>query len=104
VAGFTQWLADTSGSADVATFAQYGVLGIVASLLVWFAKNAHQRERDRADRLEEENRKLNALILDRVIPALTSAAQAAKESTELLTAVQREKAYMQQERRRHEEN
>jgi hypothetical protein len=102
VAGFVQWLADSAGTANVATFAQYGVLGIVASLLVWFAKNAHQRERDRADRLEEENRKLNALILDRVIPALTSATQAAKESTDLLHDLQREQAYAQQERRRSE--
>jgi gas vesicle protein len=82
---------DTGTSADVATFAQYGVLGIIAALLIFFAKGAHQRERDRADRLEEENRKLNALILDRVIPALISATRAAEESTELLNAVQRER-------------
>lgn len=76
---------------DFTVFAQYGVLGIVASLLIWFAKGAHQRERDRADRLEEDVKRLNALILDRVIPALTSATRAAEESADLLNAIHRER-------------
>jgi hypothetical protein len=73
------------------TFTQYGVLGVIAAMLIWFAKGAHQRERERADRMEEENRRLNTLILDRVIPALTSATRAAEESAELLSAMQRER-------------
>lgn len=76
---------------DMTVFAQYGVLGVIAGLLIWFAKGAHQRERDRGDRMEEENRRLNTLILDRVIPALTSATRAAEESAELLNAIQRER-------------
>lgn len=79
------------GDVNVSVLAQYGVLGIVASLLIWFAKGAHQRERDRADRLEEETRRLNTVIADRVIPALTSATRAAEESGELLNAMQRER-------------
>jgi len=94
------WLANTDPeSISITTFAQYGVLGVVAALLIWFAKGAHQRERDRADRMEEENKRLNALILDRVIPALISATRAAEESTELLNAVQRERESMRHERR-----
>ncbi len=81
---------DGSG-VDLTVFAQYGVLGIVAAMLIWFARGAHQRERDRADRMEAENKRLHELILDRVIPALTSATQAAEESTELLRAMQRER-------------
>lgn len=85
---------------DLSVFAQYGVLGIIAAMLIWFAKSAHQRERERADRLEEENKRLNALILDRVIPALTSATRAAEESTQLLHAIQREREFAQLAERR----
>jgi hypothetical protein len=99
VIDFAQWLTDGPAVGDVTTLTQYGVLGIVASLLVWFAKSAHQRERDRADRLEEENRRLNAIILDRVFPAMAAATQAAKESAELLNAAQREHQRLQPERR-----
>lgn len=93
---FLQFLAaeSGSGSVDLTVFAQYGVLGIIAALLIWFAKGAHQRERDRADRMEAENKRLNELILDRVIPALTSATRAAEESAELLNALQREREYV----------
>jgi hypothetical protein len=76
------------------------VLGVIAAMLIWFAKGAHQRERDRADRMEAENKRLNELILDRVIPALTSATRAAEESAELLNSVQREREYVQREQRR----
>ncbi len=85
------YLTAENGTVDVGLFAQYGVLGIVCSLLIWFAKGAHQREKDRSDRLEAENQRLNQLLLDRVIPALTSATRAAEESAELLHAVQRER-------------
>jgi len=84
-------LAADPGTIDLSIFAQYGILGILCAGLIWFAKGAHQRERDRGDRLEEENRRLNALILDRVIPALTSATRAAEETGELLNAIQRER-------------
>lgn len=80
---------------DINLFAQYGVLGIIAAMLIFFAKGAHQRERDRADRMEAENKRLNELILDRVIPALTAAARAAEESAELLRAIQRERELVQ---------
>ncbi len=79
------------GGIDITVFAQYGVLGIIAAMLIWFARGAHQRERDRADRLEAEVQRLHALMLDRVIPALTSATNAAEESAALLTAMQRER-------------
>lgn len=98
-------VADTGGSSvDFSVFFQYGVLGVVAVLLIFFAKNAHQRERDRADRLETENQRLHELILERVIPALASAQRAAEESAELLTAMQRERELQQlvQQRRNHE--
>lgn len=76
---------------DLGAFAQYGVLGIIAAMLIWFARGAHQRERDRADRMEAENRRLYQLFLDQIVPALTSATKAMEETTGLLRAVQRER-------------
>ncbi len=96
-------LAATSDSAaDLAVFAQFGAVGIIAAMGIWFAKGAHQRERDhtdrahqrerdRADRLEAENRRLNDLILERVIPGMAAATSAAEESAQLLAAIQRER-------------
>jgi hypothetical protein len=88
-----RWLAadPTSTGADLSVLGQYGVLGLVAAGLLWFAHGAIQRERDRADRLEADNRRLNEVIQDRVIPALTSATKVAEESTGLLQAMQRER-------------
>ncbi len=84
--------ADAGGAPiDLTVFAQYGILGVIAAMLIWFARGAHQRERDRADRLEAEVQRLHALMLDRVIPALTSATNAAEESAALLGAMQRER-------------
>ncbi len=85
-------VAEPAGGLDLAVFAQYGVLGILVLILIYFAKNAHQRERDRADRLEAEVQRLHELMLDRVIPALTAAAKAAEESSELMNQMQRERA------------
>lgn len=85
---------DQVGGIDIGVLAQYGVLGIFAALLVWFARGAHQRERDRADRLEEKNNQLHDLMQERVIPALTSATHTVEECTALLTAMQREREAM----------
>lgn len=84
-------LAAGSSGIDIGVLAQYGVLGIFAMLLVWFAKGAYQRETTRADRIEEDNKRLNDIIRDRVIPALTSATKAVEQSGELLNAMQRER-------------
>lgn len=92
--------ADPTGSLDLSIFAQYGVLGILALMLIFFARGAHQRERERADRLEQENQRLHELIIDRVIPALGSATRAAEESAELLAAMQRERELVQLLQRR----
>lgn len=86
-----QFLAADAGTVDITVFAQYGVLGVIAALLIWFAKGAHQRERDRADRMEEKYEKLNTILLDKMLPALSSATRAVEESTELLRDMQRER-------------
>lgn len=99
----TPHAADPTGALDLSVFAQYGVLGILVLILIYFAKNAHQRERDRGDRLEAEVQRLHELMLDRVIPALTAAAQAAEQSAELLAAMQREREFDSLIRRREAE-
>jgi hypothetical protein len=78
-----------SSSVDILSFlSQYGPLGVITALLIWFSRGAHQRERDRADRLEEENKRLNGIILERVIPAVIAATHVAEESAELLREFQ----------------
>ncbi len=74
---------------SVAGLVQYGAVGIVASLGLWFMWRAYRRECDRADRLEADNKAQAAAIQDRVIPALLSATRAVEESTELLREQQR---------------
>lgn len=76
---------------DLGMLIQYGVLGIAAGALSVFARISYRRETERADRLEAEVVRLNNLIIDRVIPALTSAAQAAEDATSLLRDMQRER-------------
>jgi hypothetical protein len=83
--------ADTTTGVDLSVFAQYGVVGVIALMGIWFAKIAYQRERERADRLETENRRLNEVIQDRIIPAMTAATQAAERSMELLRDMQQDR-------------
>ncbi len=84
-------VADVAPAAGVGDFVQYGVLGVFTAILIWFAKGAYQREKDRSDKAEAEKERLYTLMLDRVIPALTSATKAAEDSADLLKALQRER-------------
>lgn len=82
--------ADGGGGPDFAVLGQYGVLGVFAVLLVWFAKLMIGRETARADRLEAEVVRLNNTIQEKVIPALLSATGAVEQSTEMFRDLQRE--------------
>jgi hypothetical protein len=99
-------LAAESG-VDIALLAQYGVLGIFAAMLVLFARVSYRREVERADRLEEDNRRLNSVVQDKIIPALELARRAVEESGALLLAMQRDRDVRelvdQRNRRRSEE-
>ena len=86
------WLAAESGGiGDLGVLAQYGVLGVFAILLILFAKISYKRETERSDRLEAEVVRLNNLIIERVIPALSSATGVVQDATELLRSMQRER-------------
>jgi hypothetical protein len=69
---------------DIGVLANYGVLGLFAIILLGFGFKTWQRETTRSDRLEEELKQKNILLLEKVIPALTTAALAIKESQELV--------------------
>src|SRR6185312_10647515 len=89
-----QYLAADAGSVDITVFAQYGVLGVIAALLIWFAKGAHQRERDRADRMQEkyeQGQDKYAQLMERVLPVISSDTRAVEESTEIIREMQRER-------------
>lgn len=92
-----------SSEVNLAVLSQYGVLGVFAAMLVVFARISYKRETDRSDRLEEDNRRLNGLIQDRVIPAVTSATRAVEECVELLNAMQRERDMAASRRRAKED-
>jgi hypothetical protein len=66
---------------------QYGALGVMvlaagAIIRVLFQREtaAHERERDRADRMEAEVQRLNSVIQDRMLPILHEATQAISEA------------------------
>lgn len=81
--------ASGGGGVDLSILAQYGVLGVFAVLLIIFANSTYRRETSRADRLETEVLRLNALIQEKHIPALEAAAHALKEATEVMRDYQR---------------
>lgn len=76
------WLAQAgSGASEV--FVQYGALGVIALLALLAVKVLFARvtatsdlERARADRLEEELRKLNSTIQERYVATLSDASRA----------------------------
>lgn len=88
----SQWLAAAEESANLSALTQYGVLGVFALLLILFARTSYKRETDRSDRLEAEVLRLNTLIQEKAIPALSSATAALEESQSLLHDLQRERA------------
>jgi hypothetical protein len=66
---------------------QYGALGVMvvaagAIIRVLFQREtaAYEREKDRADRMEAEVSRLNAVIQDRMLPILHDATQAISEA------------------------
>ncbi len=88
---------------------QYSVLGIAVAAFGWLlfkiftmllARSSEElaREVARGDRLEQENRALNAAMQDKAIPALLSAANTLAEATELLRDQQRERDYLRRQR------
>jgi hypothetical protein len=75
------------GTTSEAVLAQYGALGVVlmfagVAIRILFQRetSAHERERERADRMEAEVRRLNELIQSRMLPTLHEATKAISEA------------------------
>lgn len=84
------FMAEASGNPmDFGILAQYGLLGFVAAGAIVFGRVSYKREIDRADRLETEVTRLNNLIIERAIPALTSSAQAVENAINVIQSMQR---------------
>lgn len=63
---------------------QLGAVGVVLSILFWFAWQVYKRERDRADANEKEIARLNTLIQEKYVPSLEATKQALVESNKIL--------------------
>lgn len=72
-----------------AIFLQYGLIGAVALVLGFYARNAIKGTEARAARLEDDNRRLYGIMTDQMIPALTKATDAVAESTAVMTEIRR---------------
>lgn len=80
------------GATDLTSvWLQYGALGAItlcalAAVRVLFQREAKSLdlERQRADRLEEELRQLNAAVHEKYVPTLTHAAEVLTRATEAL--------------------
>lgn len=62
----------------------YGVVGVVALALGWFAWSTIQRERARADDLEARLNALNESVRQEFVPAMTRATDALARLMDLL--------------------
>ena len=83
-----------------AIYAQYGAIGLIAALAVLAAKTmyaklsaSYDRERERADRLEDELRRLNEMIRTDYVETISRASQAMTDANravaDALSAVRR---------------
>lgn len=75
-------------------FLQYGAVGAILLVLLWFAYGAIKRERDatdrertRAEKAESEKDELNRLMRTEVIPVLTKATEATTRVTDVVGRV-----------------
>ena len=81
-----------SSSGDVTgTLVQYGAIGAMLVVLGFFAKSLIKREQDRADNLEKDNKRLNELVQDKIVPALINATTAVNSSQQILQDIQKQK-------------
>jgi hypothetical protein len=70
-------------------FLQYGLIGAVALVLGFYARNAIKATEERARRLEDDNRRLYTIMADQMIPALTKATDAVALATVVMTEIRK---------------
>lgn len=64
---------------------QYGVLGVVAVLLIIYTRSSIARDREKADRAEAQVRELNDFIRNELLPKQTEATILYKQVAEVLS-------------------
>lgn len=74
----------TPPSDPTSVLLQYGVVGAVAVVLTAFAWVAYRRERDRADRLEQQLQLVNDKITDRFAEVLGVVRNTLSETNDIL--------------------
>jgi hypothetical protein len=70
-------------------FLQYGLIGAVALALGLYARSAIKSTEERANRLEEDNRRLYALMAEQFVPALTKSADAVARASEIMGEIRK---------------
>jgi hypothetical protein len=70
-------------------FLQYGLIGAVALALGLYARSAIKSTEARADRLEEDNRRLYGIMADQFVPALTKAAAALADASAIMSEIRK---------------
>jgi hypothetical protein len=76
---------------DVSNLANYGALGTVTALLLFFGFRAYMLEVKRNGQLQDDLRDKNQAIQDKVIPALTMSGVAVKEAADLMRELMEER-------------
>ncbi len=70
---------------------QYGILGVAALILFFVSRRLYEREQARADRLESDVRRLNELMVEQMVPALTRSTEAVANAQRLMEEIRRQK-------------
>jgi hypothetical protein len=80
--------AATTGSPSIeGIFLQYGLIGAIALILGIFARRAIASTEARAQRLEEDNRRLYQMMAEQMVPALTKATEAVVDATAIMAEI-----------------
>lgn len=97
----------SSSLPELPPMAQYGVLGTLIAALAsgrfLVPRYVYDQQKERADKMEQENLRLNTLIADKTIPAIVDAASVVRDSLTLLDQMKRERDIQEAAQRRNHE-
>ncbi len=71
-------------------FLQYGLIGAVALALGIYARSAIKSTEDRAQRLEDDNRRLYGIMAEQMVPALTKATEAVADASTIMSEIRKQ--------------
>ncbi len=83
--------AGTEGAPTIeGVFLSYGLIGVVALVLGYFAVSTIKDLRERAQRLEDDNRRLYTMMADQFVPALTKSVDALDTATTIMSEIRKQ--------------